>query len=102
MLTAYNSNFRNMFLSDMRRHDSCPDIVLETSSKEVLRFFEANGIGVALMPEMTAETELKTGSLVRLKWVGDNLLIYSQIFVYNGKCFTKTIEGLSQLIKYAV
>jgi hypothetical protein len=53
------------------------------------------------MPEMTAEAEVKRGSLVRLNWAGENLPIFSQFFVHKDKRITKTIEGLVQLIKSA-
>ena len=101
LLTSHNCSFRNMFLGVMKRHALCPDIVLETSSKEVLKAFAANGLGVALMPEMTAEAEVKRGSLVRLNWAGENLPIFSQVFVHKDKRITKTMEGLVQLIKSA-
>ena len=101
LLTAHDCSFRNMFLSTMKRYDLCPDIVLETSSKEILKAFAANGLGVAMMPEMTAWTEVKRGSLVRLEWAGDDLPVYSQVFVHKDKRITKTIEGLYQLIKSA-
>lgn len=101
LLTSHNCSFRNMFLSVMKRYALCPDIVLETSSKEVLKAFAANGLGVALMPEMTAEAEVKRGSLVRLNWAGENLPIFSQVFVHKDKRITKTMEGLVQLIRSA-
>ena len=99
LLTSHNCSFRNMFLSAMKRHDLSPNIALETSSKEVLKAFAANGLGVALMPEMVAEAELKNGSLKGLKWVGDDLPIYSQVFVHKDKRITKSMEILYQLIK---
>ena len=99
LLTSHNCSFRNMFLDSMKQHDSRPDIVLETSSKEILKAFAANGLGVALMPEMVAETEQKRGSLVELKWVGDDFPIYSQVFVHKDKRITKSVEELTLLIK---
>jgi len=101
LLTSHNCRFRELFLSAMKRHDSSPDIVLETSSKEILKAFAANGLGVALMPEMTAEAELNRGSLVRLNWGGDDLPVYSQVFVHKDKLITKPMEGLFLLIKSA-
>ena len=101
LLTSHNCRFRELFLGAMKRHDSSPDIVLETSSKEILKAFAANGLGVALMPEMTAEAELNRGSLVRLNWGGDDLPVYSQVFVHKDKLITKPMEGLFLLIKSA-
>ena len=99
LLTSHDCSFRNMFLSCMKTHDRKPDIVMETSSKEILKAFSANGFGVAFMPDMTAEEEVKRGSIVRLNWTGDELPIYSQVFVHKDKRITKAIEGLVELIK---
>lgn len=99
LLTGHTCSFRNMFLNDMKRHDASPDIVLETSSKEILKTFAANGLGVALMPDMTAEAEVKRGSLKRLNWKGDDFPIYSQVFVHRDKNITRSIEGLIDFIK---
>ena len=101
LLTSRDCSFRNMFLSTMKRHDLSPDIVLETSSKEVLKAFAANGLGVALMPEMTAKAELERGSLLELNWAGDDLPIYSQVFVHKDKRITRSVEELVMLIKSA-
>ena len=99
LLTGHNCNFRHMLISDLDRHEISPNIVLETSSKEVLKAFAANGHGVALMPEMTAESELKRGNLVKLNWAGDDLPVFSQVFVHKDKRITRSMEGLVQLIK---
>ena len=99
LLTSHNCSFRNMFLDIMKRHDFRPDIVLETSSKEILKVFAANGLGVAMMPDMTAGAEVTKGRLVRLNWAGDDLPIYSQVFVHKDKRITKAIEGLFRLIQ---
>ena len=98
LLTSHDCTFRNMFLTCMKRHGISPDIVMETSSKEILKAFAANGLGVALMPDMTAETEIEKGSLVRLNWAGDDFPVYSQVFVHKDKHITKPIEGLLDLI----
>jgi DNA-binding transcriptional LysR family regulator len=94
LLTSHNCSFRNMFLSCMKRHDCKPDIVMETSSKEILKVFSANGFGVALMPDMTAVEDVKRGSIVKLNWVGDDLPIYSQLFVHKDKRVTKVIGSM--------
>ena len=98
MLTGHTCSFRSMFLDTMKRHDARPDIVLETSSKEILKVFAANGLGVALMPDMTAEQELRKGSLVKLNWAGEDMPIYSQVFVHKDKKVSKVIESMVELL----
>ena len=102
LLTSHDCSFRNMFLDRMKRHNCRPEIILETSSKEILKEFCANGLGIALMPDMTAVAEVERGSLIRLNWAGDDLPIYSQVFVHKDKRITKAIEGLSELIRIQI
>lgn len=99
LLTSHDCTFRNMFVTCMKRHGITPDIVMETSSKEILKVFAANGLGVALMPDMTAEAETKNGSIVKLNWAGDDFPVYSQVFAHKDKRITKSIEGLLDLIR---
>ncbi len=98
LLTSHNCSFRKMFLDDMRNHGYTPNIVLETDSKEVLKQFAKNGLGVALFPDMAAVEEVKTGKLVRLDWLGNDYEIYSQVFIHKDKRFSKAADGLLKLI----
>ncbi len=63
LLTGHNCNFRNMLVADLEENGISPKIVLETSSKEILKQFAINGFGVTFIPEMTAENETKNGKL---------------------------------------
>lgn len=71
-----------------------PRIALETSSKEILKQFAINELGVAFMPEMVAEEECKGGRLRRLTWEGTPFNIYSQVFVHKDKHINKVIKDL--------
>ena len=101
LLTSHNCSFRHMLLSDLEDKHIKSNVILETSSKEILKQFAANGLGVAFMPDMTAEKELETNSLVRLPWKGTDFLIYSQVFVHKDKYVNKAIEGVLELISKA-
>jgi len=80
-------------------HDTFPDILLETSSKEVLKQFASNGLGVAFIPDMTAEREVESKHLVRLDRRGNAFPIYSQIFVHKHKHVSKAISSLVDIIQ---
>ena len=60
-----------MLLDDLAQAAVTPRIALETSSKEILKQFAINEMGVAFMPEMAAEEEIKKKRLVKLNWQGD-------------------------------
>ena len=86
-----------MLLEDLDRASVTPKIALETSSKEILRQFAANGLGVAFMPDMTVK-EADRGRLKRLDWAGNGFPVFSRVFVHRDKHLSPAIRGLAELI----
>ncbi len=99
LLTGHNCNFRHMLVTDLEGNGISPNIVLETSSKEVLKQFAAGGFGVAFIPEMAAEKEIKVGKLKPLTWKGSDFPVYSQILIHKDKHQSKAIESLVEYIR---
>lgn len=99
LLTSHACSFRKMLLEDLDAKGIERRVVLETESKEVLKQFAANGLGVAFMPDMTAAEEVKANTLVKLKWTGSKFPIYSQVLVHKDKHISKAIEGLTAIIR---
>ncbi|SEL56391.1 DNA-binding transcriptional regulator, LysR family [Butyrivibrio sp. ob235] len=98
LLTSHTCSFRRMLLEDFREQGVTPKIELETSSKEILKAFAINGLGIAFMPAMTATMEVKEKKLKKIDWAGADFPIYSQIFVHKDKHRNPAIEELIGLI----
>lgn len=98
LLTGHNCNFRHMLLEDLKRAGITPRVALETSSKEVLKQFAINQLGVAFMPEMAARAELKAGKLKRLLWKGQDFEVYSQLIVCKDKRIGAPIEAFEKMM----
>ncbi|MBQ7618765.1 MAG: LysR family transcriptional regulator [Treponema sp.] len=98
LLTGHNCNFRYMLLEDLKHAGITPRVALETSSKEVLKQFAINQLGVAFMPEMAARAELKAGKLKRLLWKGQDFEIYSQLIVCKDKRIGSPIEAFEKML----
>ena len=98
LLTGHNCNFRHMLVDDLEKNGVTPEIVLETSSKEILKQFAAGGFGVAFIPDMTAQAEIKSGKLKRLSWKGADFPVYSQLLIHKDKHRNKAINGLAEII----
>ena len=98
LLTSHHCSFRQMLLEDLARAEVVPRIALETSSKEILKQFAANGLGVAFMPDMAAQEEVRKKRLVRLNWQGRDFPVYAQIFIHKDKHVSKAIRELSDII----
>ena len=99
LLTEHNCSFRHMLFEDLAKCGVEAKSLIETSSKEILKQFASNGLGVAFIPDMTATREVENGSLKRLDWRGSSFPIYSQIFVHKDKHISKAISSLVEVIR---
>ena len=97
LLTSHNCSFKHMLLTAMEQAGVSPLIELETDSKEVLKQFAANGLGVAFMPDMIALKEVENNSLVRLNWKGTKFPVFSQVFIHKDKHVNVAVEELIKL-----
>ena len=98
LLTSHHCSFRRMLLDDLAQAAVTPRIALETSSKEILKQFAINEMGVAFMPEMAAEEEIKKKRLVKLNWQGNDFPIYAQIYIHKDKHISKALAELVNMI----
>ncbi len=98
LLTSHSCSFRHMLLHDFMDHQVTPKIELETSSKEILKQFAINGLGIAFMPSMVAKEEVRSGVLKKIDWAGDDFPIYSQMFIHKDKHLNKAMSELIKLI----
>ncbi len=98
LLTSHNCSFRHMLLEDLAGRGITPKIALETSSKEILRQFAANGLGIAFMPDMAAGGQAGKPLLKRLNWTGQDFPILSRVYVHRDKHRNFAIRELVRMI----
>lgn len=99
LISDHDCSFRQMLLEDLADKRIPATIALETSSKEILKQFAMKGLGVAFMPDMAAKNEVKEKKLKRLRWKGEDLPIYSQVFVHRDKHINKALEAFLKLVE---
>ena len=98
LVTSHRCSFRRMLLEDLARASVTPRIALETSSKEILKQFAINEMGVAFMPDMAAQEEVRQGRLEKLNWQGYDFPVYTQVFVHKDKHLNQAVRELISLI----
>ena len=98
LLTSHNCSFRHMLLEDLAEASVTPHIALETSSKEVLKQFAINELGVAFMPDLAARREIEKGRLKKLSWAGKAFPICARIYVHKDKHVSMAIRELADMI----
>ena len=82
----------------MKKASVPPRIALETSSKEILKQFAVNELGVAFMPEMTVQKELEKRLLVKLDWAGHDFPIRSRVLIHKDKHISPAIRELVETL----
>jgi DNA-binding transcriptional LysR family regulator len=98
LLTEQDCNFRLMLVDALTKLSITPNIALETSSKEILKQFAANQLGVAFIPDMVVEKELINHTLKKLKWTGAEFPVFSQVLVHKDKHVNSAMKGLIEMI----
>ncbi len=98
LLTSHNCSFRHMLLEDLSNASVTPQIALETSSKEILKQFAINELGVAFMPDMAAHNEAAARQLKRLDWAGNAFPVCSRIYVHKDKHVNTAIRELVSIL----
>ena len=102
LLTSHSCSFRRMLLEDLADNSVTPQIALETSSKEILKEFAINELGVAFMPDMVIRDETDRHLLTRLNWTGRAFPVFARIFVHKDKHVNKAIRELVDMISKGV
>ena len=98
LLTSHSCSFRHMLLQDLADVPVVPQIALETGSKEILKQFAANDLGVAFIPDMAAQAEAAQGMLKKLCWTGKAFPVFSRVFIHKDKHVSPAIQGFVDLI----
>lgn len=101
LLTSHTCSFRRMLLDGLADASVPPQIALETSSKEILKQFAINELGVAFMPDMVVRNETAKGLLKKLNWGGREFPVFSRIFVHKDKHVNRAIRELVDMIAKA-
>ena len=79
-------------------HDITPRTRMELGSNEAIKQTVASGLGVALLSEMTVQTELASGELVRLDVKGFPLRRQWYLAHPAGKQLTPSAEGFREFV----
>lgn len=85
LLTGPTCNFRMMLISALSQKGLIPTISLDTPSKELLKDFAANGLGIAFIPDIVAQKEIANHTLCRLNWIGTDFPISAQLITHKDK-----------------
>ena len=99
LLTSHTCTFRQMLIDDLASVSIVPQIALETNSKEILKQFAVNGLGVAFMPDIAVQKEAESGLLMKLDWAGKAFPVFSRVYIHKDKHLSAVVRELVSIIK---
>ncbi|SDM80477.1 LysR family transcriptional regulator [Acetanaerobacterium elongatum] len=98
IFTGRGCSYRGMFEHDLAEHGVVPNIVLETSSIQVIKEAAMSGLGLCILPELAVMKELGEKKLIKLAYT-NNYNISSQLIYHKDKWLSPAMEGFISIAK---
>lgn len=74
-----------------------PDTVLEVNSATAMKQCAINGLGITLLPKIAVTEQLAAGSLIDLRWSGEDFGIISQVAYHKSKWLSPQLTSFLSL-----
>lgn len=98
ILTDQGCSYRNLFEDLLREEGVEIRSVISFTSLEAIKQCVADGLGIALLPKITVEEELKRNKVVELPLHHQKLTLWTQLVYQKKKWITPPIQKLLTLI----
>jgi DNA-binding transcriptional LysR family regulator len=102
LLTPRGCAYRNKFERVLSAAGVVPGGALEFDSVEAIKQCAALGMGIAVLPRITLETELKKGSLVSLPWAGPDLSMSTQVAWHKRKWISPAMAAFLAVVRQEI
>ncbi|EKN71093.1 LysR family transcriptional regulator [Neobacillus bataviensis LMG 21833] len=97
LLTETGCSYRTIFEDFFRSAGVYPLNKIEFGSIEAIKQCVIAGLGIALLPKMAVETDLKMGRMKEIGWENTTAPIYTQIAWHKDKWMTPPLEAFIEL-----
>ncbi|MGE6256407.1 LysR family transcriptional regulator [Heyndrickxia sporothermodurans] len=99
LLTEAGCSYRTIFEESLQSAGARPLDKIEFGSIEAIKQCVIAGLGIALLPEMVVEADLKMGRMKKLAWKYEYQSIYTQIAWHKDKWMSPPLEAFIQLTR---
>ncbi|MDP5276287.1 LysR family transcriptional regulator [Chengkuizengella axinellae] len=96
--TEKGCSYRMMLEQALKREGVCCNSSLEFNGIEIIKRCVDSGLGVALLPKITVEQELKEGTLSLLPLDEASIEVYVQLVVHKKKWMSPALKEFIQLL----
>ncbi|MFN8417797.1 MAG: LysR family transcriptional regulator [Anaerolineae bacterium] len=99
LLTEIGCAYRNMFERVMSNHGVYVDNNLEFHSIEAIKRCVMAGMGISLIPRVTAAREIDEGKLVVLPWFDPEFHVISQMYWHKDRWMSPALDAFLQVVR---
>ncbi len=99
ILTEAECGYRILFNSMMSQFHVKSRSVIETGNVQAIKQLTLSGMGIAFLSQTSVEDELLQKRLVKLKWMGPEFLIYTQVLHYKTKWMSASLKAFIDLMQ---
>lgn len=99
LTTEQGCNYRQIFEQMLSSNGVHMGTKIEFSSIEAIKQCVIAGLGIAVLPEMTVEKELKQGMIVALSWGGENFPIATQLAWHKDKWISPALKAFIEIVR---
>lgn len=101
ILTEKDANYRYVFDRECRRHDLVPDSPLEVGNTSLILDLTEKGVGITLLPEVTAKSAIAEGCLSTFTVMDLRIDMFIQLFHRKDKWVTPASRAFQQMVMEA-
>lgn len=100
LLTGSGCSYRAMFLDALARDGVHPRTLLEFSGVEAIKQCAIAGVGVSVLPAVVAAKEVEEGSLVALRWSGqEDFKVVTQMVWHKDRWLSPAAEAFCDIAR---
>ncbi|MBA9026364.1 LysR family transcriptional regulator [Peribacillus huizhouensis] len=99
LLTELGCSYRTLLEDSLRSVEVYPQNKFEFGSIEAIKQCVMAGLGIAVLPEMAVESDIRLGKLKELAWINTLSPIFTQIAWHKDKWMTPPLEAFIELTR---
>ncbi|MPN49400.1 HTH-type transcriptional regulator GltR [bioreactor metagenome] len=100
IITSEGCGYRPIVLSILREYSVTLGSIMELTSIGAIKECTACGLGIAVLPKIAVQDELKRGKLIELNWTGPKFDVKTQLIHHQDKWLSPAVRAFLTLAEH--